>query len=204
MTDVATGRRPLQEEVTGLVRSRVLDSVGELVQDTPWDKISMAALARRAGVSRQTVYNEFGSRDGLAVAYVLREASAFLADVEAAVTMNSDDIAAALRAAIDVFLVAASKHPVFRRIATGDNSDTLLTLVLSSSEAPVLEVAAERLAAVLCETWPAVDTDRLGTLADTAVRLAVSHAAQPADRARPERGTEVIVSVLAPYLDQLG
>ena len=34
----------------------------------------MAQIARTAGVSRQTLYNEFGSRPEFAEVYVLREA----------------------------------------------------------------------------------------------------------------------------------
>ena len=42
----------------------------------------MAEVARAAGVSRQTLYKEFGTRQEFAQAFVLREADRFLGDVE--------------------------------------------------------------------------------------------------------------------------
>ena len=44
----------------------------------------MVEVAAAAGVSRQTLYNEFGSKDGLARALVRREADGYLAGVERA------------------------------------------------------------------------------------------------------------------------
>jgi AcrR family transcriptional regulator len=44
----------------------------------------MVDVAATAGVSRQTLYNEFGSKDGLARALVRREADAYLAGVDGA------------------------------------------------------------------------------------------------------------------------
>ena len=44
----------------------------------------MVDVAAAAGVSRQTLYNEFGSKDGLARALVRREADAYLAGVDRA------------------------------------------------------------------------------------------------------------------------
>ena len=43
----------------------------------------MADVARAAGVSRQTLYNEFGAAAELAQAFVLREADLFLDAVQA-------------------------------------------------------------------------------------------------------------------------
>ncbi|MCX4819262.1 TetR/AcrR family transcriptional regulator [Streptomyces sp. NBC_01142] len=55
-----------------------LTALGEL----PWSGVRMADVASAAGVSRQTLYNEFGSKDGLARALVRREADAYLRGVE--------------------------------------------------------------------------------------------------------------------------
>ena len=42
----------------------------------------MVDVAAAAGVSRQTLYNEFGSKEGLARALVRREADGYLAGVD--------------------------------------------------------------------------------------------------------------------------
>ena len=65
-----------------LLRDTVLDAAHELLADRTWADVTMGEVAERAGVSRQTVYNTFGDRDGLSQAYVIREADRFLAVVE--------------------------------------------------------------------------------------------------------------------------
>lgn len=45
----------------------------------------MAEAASAAGVSRQTLYNEFGTRDELGQALVIRESDRFLDAVEEAI-----------------------------------------------------------------------------------------------------------------------
>lgn len=56
------GRR--QAAVDRTARS-ILDAAGELLSLQAASNVSMASIARRAGVSRITVYNRFGSREGV-------------------------------------------------------------------------------------------------------------------------------------------
>ncbi len=51
----------------------------------------MADVAPPPGVSRQTLYKEFGSRDEFAQAFVLREAERFIDAVEGALDAHLDD-----------------------------------------------------------------------------------------------------------------
>ena len=81
-----------------LLRDTVLDAAGTLMRDRPWAKVTMAEVARTSGVSRQTVYNEFGGgRRELGQAYVLREADRFMRAVEAAIARHADEPRRALR-----------------------------------------------------------------------------------------------------------
>ena len=65
-----------------LLRDTLLDAMRELIAEREWGQISMAEVARAAGVSRQTLYKEFGTRQEFAQAFVLREADRFLGEVE--------------------------------------------------------------------------------------------------------------------------
>ena len=56
------GRR--QPAVDATARS-IVDAARQLVQESPSAEVSVAQIARRAGVSRITVHNRFGSRDGV-------------------------------------------------------------------------------------------------------------------------------------------
>lgn len=65
-------------------RECLLDAASTSLARTPWSKIRMVDVAALAGVSRQTLYNEFGGKEGLARALVRRETDAYLAGVDRA------------------------------------------------------------------------------------------------------------------------
>jgi AcrR family transcriptional regulator len=183
-----------------LLRDTVLDAVHELLADRPWAEVTMGDVAGRAGVSRQTVYNAFGGRDGLSQAYVIREADRFLEVVEQAVRDNEHDPQRALAAAVDVFLSAAETHPLVRTIATSQDGDELLALVTVRG-GPVLGGVTAGLARVILETWPGVPSKETHFLADALVRLAISYAALPSGR--PRETAEGVADVLGPYIDAM-
>lgn len=51
---------------------RLVETVGELVRETGFEKIGVNAVAARSGVSKILVYRYFGSVDGLMAAYIRR------------------------------------------------------------------------------------------------------------------------------------
>ncbi len=190
----------LAQATRSLVRERVLDAVDACLLERPWAAVSMAEVARGAGMSRQTVYNEFGSREALAQGYVLRETARFLEAVERAVLDHRDDARAAVSAAFAVFLTSAAERPLIRAIAGPGGSDELLTLVTTGG-GPVLAVATDRLAAVMAEGWPQADSEGTRAVADVVVRLGISHAALPTG---PTEATAAAVArILGPHLDEL-
>ena len=113
----------------------------------------MGDIATAAGVSRQTLYKEFGSREEFAQAFVMREVNRFLAAVEVAVREHLDDPATALSAAFDVFLTAAAEDPLVRTLLRGEASHSLLPLLTTQGE-PVVAGATERLSAIILSGWP--------------------------------------------------
>jgi AcrR family transcriptional regulator len=66
------------------LRERVVRAAVELTAEVGWSRVTMAVLADHVGVSRQTVYNEMGTKAGLAEAMILHELERFLAVVDAA------------------------------------------------------------------------------------------------------------------------
>ncbi|HKJ36581.1 MAG TPA: hypothetical protein VKA36_08455, partial [Solirubrobacterales bacterium] len=150
----------------------------------------------------QTVYNSFGTREGLAQAYVIREAQGFLGAVEELIRDNGADPVRALSSALELFLAAAETHPLVRAISSGDGGDELLVLVTTQG-GPVLEPLTGRLAEVIAETWPSADPAAARLAADTLIRLAISHAALPG--AEPAETSADVARILAPFIsEQLG
>jgi AcrR family transcriptional regulator len=193
----ATERTPYAVAARELLRDTLLDGARDLLAQRDWAEITMADIARAAGVSRQTLYSEFGSRGEFAQALFLREADRFLVAVEEAVNANLHNPVAALAAAFDVFLTAAAENPLIRAVVAGDGNDGLLPYVTTQGQ-PVVGQAADRLAAVISAGWPRLDRDAVDLLADCVVRLAISYAALPTDSA-----ADSVATLLGPYLEQL-
>jgi AcrR family transcriptional regulator len=187
------------EAAKALLRDTLLDAAGELLRERAWAQVTMADVARTAGVSRQTLYNEFGGRREFAQAYVLREADRLMAGVEAVIERHADDPREALRAAFDAFQASASATPLVAAIAGRDGGDELLALVTVQG-GELLAAATARLSAVLDRTWPGLDAADRRVAGDVLVRLAISHAALPAQD-RPGAAAD-IAAVLGPFVDR--
>lgn len=184
-----------------MLRDRVLDAVGELLGNRPWRGVTMAEVARRAGVSRQTLYNEFGARQELAEAYILRETERFLDDVEAAIDRTAPDARAALKEAFGTFMAGAVLHPALRAVTANSEGGEELLVLLTTQGGPVLVQATQRLASALARNWPELGDDQSILTAETLVRLAISHAALAS--APPEETAERVAEILGPYVDEI-
>jgi AcrR family transcriptional regulator len=157
----------------------------------------MAEAASAAGVSRQTLYNEFGTRDELGQALVIRESGRFLDAVEEAIDAHSHDPLDAIREALQRFLTIAATDPFVRLLLADNGTGGLLPLVTTQS-VPVLDWAGERLAGAITERWPGASKPDVRAGTDALVRLAISHAIAPRDT--PARAAATITHLLAPSI----
>ncbi len=183
-----------------LLRDTVLDAVGELASARPWSEVTMAEVALAAGVSRQTLYNTFGSRQEMAQAYVMREAERFVDAVADAIRSRPDDPRGALHAALEIFLGAAETHPLIKAVVSTGSGEEFLPLVTTRG-GPLVADVTERLADVVLATWPGLPAADARVVADCMVRLAISHAALPGGP--PARTADQLARALGPYVDQL-
>lgn len=186
--------------VKQLLRERLLDAARAELRDRPWAQVTMAQIAAEAGVSRQTVYNEFGTRDKLGQALVIREGGRFLDAVDRAIAEHSHDPLAALKAALERFLTIAATDPFVRLLLDDDGTGGLLPL-LSTQSGPLLDWAGRRLAGTICVHWPQAASADVQALADTLVRLAMSHVTAP--RAKPARTAATITRLLGPSIERM-
>jgi AcrR family transcriptional regulator len=193
-------RIPYSLAARELLRNTLLDAACDELRDRRWADITMADIARSAGVSRQTLYKEFGSRDEFAQALVLLEAERFLLDVQDAVRAHVAQPATALSAAFDVFLTHAAENPLIRTIVHGDGSEGLLVLFTTQGE-PLVAGAAERLTEIIVEGWPLVRRRDAELLSECLVRLAISYAALPKGPA--SMTADSVATLLGPYIEQL-
>jgi AcrR family transcriptional regulator len=183
-----------------LLRNTLLDAACDQLQGSRWADVTMADVALAAGVSRQTLYKEFGSREEFAQTLIMREAERFLLDVEHAVSTHLDDPAHALAAAFDVFLQAAAQNPLVHTIVGGDGAEELLALFTTHGQ-PLLERTTERLSAVILDGWPWVPRNDAELLSECLVRLAISYAALP--KGPTSMSAASVATLLGPYIEQL-
>ncbi|MFF7185491.1 TetR/AcrR family transcriptional regulator [Streptomyces sp. NPDC008222] len=120
-------------------RESLLDAAYTALARRPWAAVRMVDVAVAAGVSRQTLYNEFGSKEGLARALVRREADGYLAGVDRALAVHTDP-RERLAAIAEWMTSAARGNPLVRAMLTGCWSERLpaptLSAVPSTSAVP--------------------------------------------------------------------
>jgi AcrR family transcriptional regulator len=194
-----TPASPYRLAARQLLRDTLLDAARELLADRPWAQISMAEVARAGGVSRQTLYKEFGSRDEFAQAFVIREAARFLDAVEQAIELHLDDPRAALRAGLELFLSQAAEDPLVALLLGDDGTGGMLPLITTQSR-PVLVWASARLGGAMRAGWPHARDEDVELLADSFVRLAISYVTMPRDS--PAEAAAATAALLAPYLER--
>lgn len=172
-------------------RESLLDAAFEALARRPWAAVRMVDVAAAAGVSRQTLYNEFGSKEGLARALVRREADAYLAGVERALAVHGD-VRDRLTATAEWTASAARENALLRAVLTGFWSERLPAPTLSAVPAqrradgplpsPGDLVGAVRDRAVAVLSGPGAvraDAADLARSCELAVRLALSCVAAP-------------------------
>jgi AcrR family transcriptional regulator len=196
----ADQRVPYSVAARELLRNTLLDAACHELQGNRWSEITMADIAMAAGVSRQTLYKEFGSREEFAQVLVLREAERFLDAVEQAVSANVAAPVKALTAAFELFLNTAAENPVVRAVVIEEGAEELLSLLTTQGK-PLVERAAERLTAVIVASWPPIRPRDAQLLSDVLVRLAISYAALP--NGDPAATAASITRLLEPYVERL-
>ncbi|MFC9962048.1 TetR/AcrR family transcriptional regulator [Streptomyces nigra] len=178
-------------------RDSLLDAAFTALARRPWSAVRMVDVAAAAGVSRQTLYNEFGSKEGLARALVRREADTYLAGVERALA-TTGDARDRLTATADWTAWLARDNAVVRALLTGCWSERLpaptLSAVPSSSAVPAqrradgplpapgdfVAMVRDRAVTVLAASGSAQpDPAGLARCCELALRLALSCVAAP-------------------------
>lgn len=189
------------EASRSLLRTTVLRAVDGLVREQAWSSVSLAAVAKEAGVSRQTLYNEFGNRQELTRTYVLWAADDFLDQLERVVQDNAANLSGALIATVERFLELAADHPMVRAMVATSGADDLRSMVSTPAGEPLVVGASVRLAAIIRATWPTIPVASVDAASEVLVRLAISHATVPTGT--PAEAAARLAVAIGPFLDEL-
>ncbi len=103
---------------------RILHAAVEAFWERPGEQVSLDDVARRAGVSVQTVIRRFGGRDGMLAAAVERESQRIRVERDPAVVANPDDAVSqlvthyeALGDRVVAMLAEETRTPALREVA---------------------------------------------------------------------------------------
>jgi AcrR family transcriptional regulator len=149
-------------------------------------------VAKRAGVSRQTIYRHFPSKEALVAATVENETAGLIGQV---VTANAahDEPHEALEAAFATALRAAREHPLLDRLLRTE-PEALLPL-LTGEDSPAMAQVRSVVESVIGARKPDADPVQLRRFADIVTRLLVSYAVSA-----PDDPPEVVARSVATFL----
>jgi AcrR family transcriptional regulator len=159
---------------------RVVAAAAELTLEVGWAGVTMGKLADRVGVSRQTVYNEVGSKPQLAEEMVLAELAKFLAVVGAAFDEQPADLVEAIRAASRGVLELARSNALLQAVISRSyGAETELLPLLTTRNDALMLAATEAVRARVTAYRIDIDDRHLDAAIDMVVRLVLSHVVHP-------------------------
>jgi len=176
----------------GTVRERILSAALRTATVHGIARLSVGDVARTAGLSRQTVYKYFPSKDALIAAVVLNEAAELVSQVVAAADAVESP-RGSLEAAILAALVVTREHPLLDRLVRTE-PETLLPL-LSVDGGPVMGLVRPVVEEIVGRKLPDLSPVQTRRLADVITRLLVSYAI-----AAPDDPPEVVAASVAALL----
>ena len=198
---VTRPRIPYPEASRALLRETVLDAMREELLAQDWSAVTLSDVARTAGVSRQTIYNEFGSRQGLAQAYAMRLADRLVGAVSGAVETNVGDVYAAFLEGFRAFFSESAADPLVISLLSGEAKPDLLQLITTDS-GPIITHCSARLTESFISSWVGTTEEDAGVLARAIVRLAMSYVSMP-----PEADHDVaadLARLMTPFAERYG
>ncbi len=164
------------------VRVRLLDAAHAIIERAGWTDVTMSAVASAAGVSRQTVYNEFGTKHGLAEQLALRELQRFL-DVVSVRMAESSDLVEGIRSACEGVLTMGEESLLVRAIARSaprDHDNDFLA-ILTTESGQIAEASVTIVQERVTELYPptGLTEAELAVAAESVVRLVLSALTRP-------------------------
>jgi AcrR family transcriptional regulator len=198
LPDTAHMAAAFSERVRAQLREELVDAAAAIVAEGGWQGLRMQAIADQVGVSRRTVYNEFGNKTLLAEALILRVTTRFLDEVEA-VLASATELSTGWEQAVLSALRAARSDPTMSAVLTGSDSSEFLPLLTSEGTA-VIDYATDRMATAARERWTHLPPRSTHLAAEATVRLALSHIVRPGPS--PETAAHDIAEIATGYLIQ--
>ena len=176
------------------IPQRLLDAALEAATIHGISKLSMGEVARRADLSRQTLYRHYPSKDTLVAAVVTAETGKLIEQVVAAALAETEP-QASLEAGLFTALTVLRDHPLLDRLVRTE-PEALLPL-LTTDSSPVMVQVRGVVEAILTEGNPELTQEPVAMrrFADVVTRLLISYAVSA-----PDDPPEVVAHFLSTFL----
>mgnify|MGYP003504865887 CR=1 FL=1 len=164
------------------LRDVALDAARQVVLDRGWAAVRMGAIATQVGISRQTLHAEFGTKDDLGNALVMRETAEFFDGMKDLLAEHPGDLAGGVRAAAQYMLSVAHDNPLLQTILTltpAHGDDISLLSLLTIRGEPLIGRATDALGAWVREQWPSANAEDVRLMVESVVRLCLSYILTP-------------------------
>lgn len=178
------------------LRAEILDAATAEVLAHGWRGLRMQVVADAVGVSRQTLYNEYANKQGLARALALTVAGRYHRET-VHIIERSADVREAIRDTIAWSMNTSAEDTLLKTLLGADGGETFLPLYTSEG-APVIELAVDTIGTAFRARFPDLDPERLALVMETTTRYVLSHLVL---RTRPaERVARDAASLFGDYL----
>ncbi len=187
------------------LRERALEAALIRLNASGWSSVRMADIATDVGVSRPTLYAEFGKKEGLGAALVTSEADRFLDGVIRILQSGEYDPVTAVDRATEYAISLAASSAIVTALLASDASgdaDTSLLQSLSPSTRVIGPEMYGELLSWFAERCPATDRTKLNYAVDALLRLVVSYIVSPGRESADEAAAAItrIAVMLLPEL----
>ena len=164
----------------GQRRQPIVEAAIEMTARNGWAAVTMARLAEQVGVSRQTVYNEIGSKNALADAMLAHELDRFVTAIGDAFDRHADNLVEAVYDAVRDVLELARGNLLVRAIASATHgADTELVPLLTTQAETLLAGIKAMLFGRVESYCTGLTSDQIHVLIDIMTRTVLSHVIQP-------------------------
>ncbi len=150
---------------------RILRAGIEEFTEFGFRRAAIEDIARRAGISRMTIYRRYSTKEALGLAIIVREMQAFMTAVDRAVDRNAD-FETRLVEGFATTIQTAREHELFRRMLVTDPEIIIATVTVRAR--PMLRLARTYLAGFFRANLKHLNQRDADWAAETALRLVQS------------------------------
>lgn len=165
------------------LRDEALRAAQRLTIEKGWERVRVAEVAATIGVSRPMIYKEFGDKQGLGDALVVREAETFSVGIQAVLDEHVGKASEAITQAVRFALDEAEASPLLKAVLTNSraNSEAVTGfLPLLATSRSLIETISDGMVTWFMAHFPELNQHDVVDAVDAMIRLAVSHLVLPA------------------------